>query len=398
MYDVLVIGSGPGGAAAAYGLARRGQHVLMLDKQAFPRSKTCGDGLTPRAQAQLAAMEIDPLTLPESHRTTHVAVVGPDGAQVRMPLPALAPWPGSIVMVPRLVLDAAIRERAIAAGVETRQVRVAAVRPDADGVSVSGDAAGAPFTARARMAILATGAHTSLLQQTRLRRRPSPVALAARAYVDHLDQLESDTVQFHFDCVPLPGYGWVFPLSASRANVGLGAFPCGWPWARRQHPVPPKRAFAAFIHSPRLRAMFARATIAPMYGFPIRMDFPTAATAGPRLLCVGEAAGLVNPMTGDGIDFALESGLLAADLIATAFADAARMAHVHRTYADALRQRFAGFFRLCAMLGQVMQYPALLNRLVHNAARHPGRMSTLMEMVLGPLPPGRYFARHVRGG
>ena len=205
-------------------------------------------------------------------------------------------------------------------------------------------------------------------------------------------------VQFHFDSVPLPGYGWVFPLSATSANVGLGAFPCGWLWSRRQHPIPPKRAFPAFIQSPRLRAMFAHATIAPIYGFPIRMDFLTSTTAGPRLLCVGEAAGLVNPLTGDGIDFALESGLLAAELINAAFAGTARMAHVHHAYAAALRQRFARFFRLCAMLQQVLQYPALLNRLVHNAARHPDRMTALMEVVLGPLPPGAYLAQRLRGG
>ena len=185
MYDVLVVGSGPG-AAAAYGLAQLGQHVLMLDKQAFPRNKTCGDGLTPRAQAQLATMGIVPHTLAASHCTTQVAVVAPNGAQVHMPLPSLAPWPSSIVMVPRLILDAAIRDRAIAAGVETRQVRVDAVHSDADRVSVSGDAAGSTFTARARMAILATGAHISLLQHAQVR-WPSPMALAARTYVDQLD-------------------------------------------------------------------------------------------------------------------------------------------------------------------------------------------------------------------
>jgi flavin-dependent dehydrogenase len=205
--------------------------------------------------------------------------------------------------------------------------------------------------------------------------------VAARAYFEQV-QSSPDRTRFYFAGVPLPGYGWVFPLPGGAANIGAGFLRKGR-FAERM-PATPTAAFERFIQWPALRSMLAQARqVGPVKGFPLRIDFATAPTYGERVLLVGEAAGLVNPLTGEGIDYALKSGKIAAHHLIEMFAAGdfapARLA----AYDQALRREFQAIFRFCLRMQSFLPYRSLLNRLVKGAARQPELRTLLIKIVLG---------------
>jgi flavin-dependent dehydrogenase len=284
--------------------------------------------------------------------------------------------------VPRLTLDDAIRRQAIAQGVKFEsQVRVSAVTPGDNKVIVSGKRQSRPFTAQARMAIVATGASIPLLQQMGLIKKIPTVALAARAYFEDVKGL-TDRMQLSFAGVPLPGYGWIFPLPDGAANIGAGIFP--WGWARHWLPNNARQAFDSFIETPLLQDMLAGARqVGPVKGYPLRMDFLTAPTYGERALLVGEAAGLVNPLTGEGIDYALESGKVAAEFLFNLFAAGNLSRQNLAEYDRLLRQRFQRLFRLCSLTRDLFVNSLLINSMVSAAARRPDLKMALIKIAFG---------------
>jgi len=381
-HDVVIIGAGPGGSAAAHYLAQQGLDILLLDKASFPRDKTCGDGLTPRALGMLDDMGLLNELLRLGWRINEMAIIAPKGHSVSAPLPRQKSWPDYALIIPRLILDERIRQRALASGAAFESpVRVTEIVPEPQGLLVKGEQRDREVNVRARMAIIATGASSKLLLRTGILKQMPPVALVARAYYEGLTGL-TDRVDLRFDGVPLPGYGWVFPLSNSSANIGAGYLPgARLPWRRfgvRRAP------FDSFVAHPPLRALLAGGQrVGPIKGYPLRTDFASAPTFGERVLLVGEAAGLVNPLTGEGIDYALESGKLAAEHVLRMFAagDFARAQFV--AYDQLLRQRYQRLFLFCNRVQVLFGSAFGLNRAVSAAARYPHLKLLLINIGLG---------------
>ena len=421
-HDVVVVGAGPGGSAAAYALAARGARALLLDKAEFPREKVCGDGLTPRAVAALHDIGVLERILPFAQPVSEVEVTAPDGAGVKATVPAPAAHssglssgtaqPPAMLVVPRLYLDEAVRRRAVEAGASFEGgVDVEDIVREDGGVTVRARRGGRPATYRARLAVVATGASIVLPRRLGALSRPPAMMLAARTYVARRGETGEEgadgdraavrdprrprraapRVEIRFAGVPLPGYGWVFPTSPSAANVGVGFF------ARRRGQVPAARAacerfLATLEHT---GALEGRRGTESIRSYPLRVDFPASPVRADRVLFAGEAAGLVNPLTGEGIDYALESGGIAAahaaaflagrDLSPRGF-DAAASA-----YERALRSRFERLFTLCRVVRDISAHPAILNRLVRVAGRRDDLTAGLINLVLGnrePLRPG----------
>jgi len=382
MHDVVIVGAGPGGSAAAYYLAKQGLDVLLLDKADFPRDKTCGDGLTPRALTVLEDMELLSELLPVGCRLNRVEVASAAGQTVTAPFPGKNGRPGYTLIVPRFTLDDILRRHAITHGAQFQsQVRVTGVTANGKGVEVTGKHPGGSFSATARVAIMATGASVPLLQQMGLLKKMPVVALAARAYFEEVKGL-SDAMQLSFAGVPLPGYGWVFPLPHGAANIGAGIFP--WGWAGRWLSRNTRQAFDSFIQTPQLREMLAGARqVGQVKGYPLRMDFLTAPTYAERTLLVGEAAGLVNPLTGEGIDYALESGKVAAEHVLRLFASADFSLPRLADYDRLLRQRFQRLFRVCSLTRDLFVNPLLINPMVRLAALRPDLKMVLIRIAFG---------------
>lgn len=380
-HDVVIVGAGPGGSATAFYLAQHGLDVLLLDKFDFPRDKTCGDGMTPRALHVLAEMGILKELEAVGQRLNRLEIFAPWGHAVGAALPQIGDWPDYTLVVPRFVLDDVIRRRALAAGASFQgQVHVTQIERSDTGVVVRAERRGQTQSFRGRMAVIATGASPKLLLTTGILKHTPALMVAARAYFE--DMAAPDTMHLRFDGVPLPGYGWVFPLSATSANIGAGFFRT--PWAARWMPDTPKIAFDRFIQIPPLKAMLKGARqVGPVKGYPLRVDFASAPTYGDQMLLVGEAAGLVNPLTGEGIDYALESGRLAAGHLLAMFESGDFSPARHAEYDQRLRARFQRLFVFCNRVRAVCLNPPLLNLLVTAAGLRPRLKMRLIHAVLG---------------
>ena len=380
--DVVVIGAGPGGAAAAHYLALRRADVLLVDRAHFPRDKTCGDGLTPRAINVLDDMGLLPGLLATGQRVDRVEIVAPGGAAVRAAVAGRAGGAAYALVVPRRRLDDAIRARAVASGAAWRGgLEVLAVKPDRGGVAIEARDADGPVALEARAAVIATGASVGLLRRSGLLAGAPDMLVAARAYFEG-GEIPADRLQLRFDGVPLPGYGWVFPVSATAANVGAGYFAPAW--RRRWRRITARAAFDAFVAGPALRVALGRARmIGPVQGYPLRVDFATASTVAERVLVVGEAAGLVNPLTGEGIDYALESGRLAGEHLADLLAAGDLSRDALGAYDQALRARFQRLFAFCAGVRGWLVHRAPLDVLVRMARHRADLREALVEIVLG---------------
>ena len=389
-YDAIVVGAGPAGSSAAYALARYRARVLLLDKAAFPREKVCGDGLTPRAVAALDEMGVLERVRPAGQQVAGIEVIAPDGTGVTAAVPAPA-----MLVVPRLHLDEAIRVRAVEAGASFEAgVEVEDIERRDGRVVVRGRGEGAPIMYRARLAIIATGAAMTLPRRLAgLPRRPA-MMLAARTYVARRSTGggivggRTPRAEIRFAGVPLPGYGWVFPTSAVTANAGVGFFAL-----RRRRDAPRARpACERFLET--LREAGAAADAAParaIRSYPLRIDFPASPVRADGVLFAGEAAGLVNPLTGEGIDYALESGRLAAEHAASFLAGTDHSPRAFdaaaAVYERELRRRFGRLFAFGRALRGLAAQPAVLNRFVRVAARRDDLRAAFINMVLGNREP-----------
>jgi menaquinone-9 beta-reductase len=389
VHDAIVVGAGPGGSAAAHFLAARGLDALLLDRADFPRDKTCGDGLTPRALRVLDNMRILDEVAAAGCPVAAYEVVAPNGRSTR----ATIPNAGALV-VPRFILDEMILRRAIQSGATFRPkvtiTRLEASQNGVDAHTASGD------IVHGRVAVIATGAATAVLKQSGILARQPRSMLAARAYFES-ERGIAPVFQLSFRAAPMPGYGWVFPVEDKRANIGVGYLP------HRASP-PTAVAFQRFVDS-----LAGVRQLSPFKGYPIRVDFLHAPTFGQRTLLIGEAAGLVNPLTGEGIDYALESGQIAAEHVVRGLTSGVYEVW-HTDYDRLLRARFQKIFRFSEWIRDWYCKPALLNLLVPMANRRPELRQLLANIVLGEREPrgygpvtmaarlAVYLARHRGGG
>jgi len=401
-YDAVIVGAGPGGSATAHYLAREGFNVLLLDKFNFPRDKTCGDGLTPRALRVLDDMGILNAVQQVGCRLDRVEFVAPKGHAAAAGIPKKEQGCDYVLVAPRFVLDNIILERALESGAQFRSpVRVTGVAQEENGMVVTGEQGNKALAFRARIVILAVGANTKLLLRMGLLKKMPQMTLCARTYYDGITSV-IDAIQCRLDGVPLPGYGWIFPLSATSANVGIGMFPAGL--AKRWMPKTAHAAFDAFVQSPSLRRLLAGARrTGPIKGFPLRVDFARSPTFGERTMLVGEAAGLVNPVTGEGIDYALESGKMAAAHVSHMFTMGDFSVKQLMTYDNMLRQHYQRLFVLCDQLRMLYLNPLILNQVVRAVGRDNELMTLLLNIAIDNqdaykgLAP-RTIARVILGG
>ncbi len=380
MHDVAVVGAGPGGSATAHYLAQRGLKVLLLDKANFPRDKTCGDGLTPRAVGVLQDMGLTDELRRIGHVIKRFEVFAPNRQSTRDVITVHDGLPDYSLVVPRLLLDDRVRQRAVKSGAEfVADAQVIHVQHSNGHVELTIDRNGKRQTEYARIAVIATGANTRLLLSLGILTQQPNVMVASRAYFEGVQGL-SDIWTLRFDDVPMPGYGWIFPTGVETANIGVGYFKEG----RNASAAQP---FAQFLKSSPMRDMLVRARqVGPVKGYPLRDDFLMSPTFAERILVVGEAAGLVNPLTGEGIDYALESGRIAAHHIGQMFEHGDFSPPRHRAYDSALHDHFQALFEFCIKVRALCLRPFVLNALVRVANQRADLRARLVSVVLGGAP------------
>lgn len=341
-HKVIIVGAGPAGSAAAYYLARNGIDVLLIDKSDFPRDKTCGDGLTPRAVGVLGELGILKRIEQLAHRVNGVEFISHKGKRITASAETKSLYPDYLLVIPRLSLDKILLRQAIDNGAKFMGgSRVIGVEDKQGSAQVTVQHGAALSAYRAPAVLMATGASTGLLRAVGLlEKKPYQPMLAVRAYYENVSDL-TDHAQVHFFDQKLPGYGWVFPISASAANIGVGL----WQIDAAKEKSSLRGFMESFLNKPLLKQMLSQATqIGVTKSYPLRANFLATAAVRGRVLAIGEAAGLVNPLTGDGIDFALESGKLAAEFLIGQFTRGELKPESFVQYDKILRKRYQSKF------------------------------------------------------
>jgi menaquinone-9 beta-reductase len=339
-WDVAVAGAGPAGSIAALVLARAGARVALADKAAFPRDKACGDLIGPRGVRLLEDLG---LTVPDAGTGSDLLVVGPSLRRLKLPAFSGHSYADHGMVVPRRVLDAALRDAAIAAGAVPVRARISAVDTGSDGSvrALVGDGTrlAADFVIGADGALSKVATLTGLLDQA--------AALWGFAIRGYLPAHVPLPLLVLLDARPwrvYPGYGWLFPGAAGQANIGIG--------------VGLGRQRAAASLRPdldRLVALLRRhgdvgqqAAPGPVMGGWLRMGGTGTPPAARNVLLAGDAAGLINPLQGEGIAPAMVSARAAAEAI---IADPGRAG---QRYTEALHDLMDRYMTGAAALQEAM--------------------------------------------
>jgi flavin-dependent dehydrogenase len=433
MVEVLIAGAGPAGAAAAILLARAGVRVLLVDRARFPREKLCGDTLNPGALRILERLGVRPAIDARGLALRGMLLTGPSGVQVR------GLYGGSFVgrALTRRDLDVMLVQAAVAAGVQFQE-EVRVIEPLVDeeaGQPVGRGAVLAPRDGRrlrvpAALTMAADGRRSALAFALGLARQPAhPRRWVIGGYfegVAGLDDSSSSSGSSGSEGMPPPGADFAGshtaagPIPSTRAREerhaaggprvsapaggGAGAGALGEMHIRADHYIgvaplpgglvnvclvsephearegfrePAKLLLARLAADPQLRDRFARARLAApvtMLG-PLAVDAPIAGTRG--LLLAGDAAGFVDPMTGDGLRFALRGGELAAD-VARHFLDAPEHTW-HETLTHRRTQEFANKQRFNRTIRALISSPSAVRLAGRAAAITPGLLRQLIS-------------------
>ena len=379
--DVLVVGAGPAGSAAAQWLARAGRDVLLIDQHAFPRDKVCGDGLIADALRALDRLGVKAEVLAEAWPSPTLGCIGPRGGRIDVP--------GSLAVLPRKRLDEIVCRAAVAAGARMfAPLRFLA--PLREGERVVGaelEHGGAVRTVRADWLLLATGAQPQATLAAGLCERRAPSGIALRGYIRNpamTARIASLEVVWHKRLSP--GYGWIFPCGGDLFNIGVGVAQDGagdGKPGRAASQLNLREAFAAFqsLHAPARALVEGGRWQGPpgeaLKGAPLRCSLQGTRFEAPGVLVCGEAAGSTYALTGEGIGKAMETALLAAEAI---LGDAAGEAAVRADY----RARIAALqprFELYAQAHRAVAHPWLVDLLVWSAQRSPRRLQRLAGVL-----------------
>ncbi|WP_410665343.1 geranylgeranyl reductase family protein [Amycolatopsis sp. lyj-84] len=351
-WDLVIVGAGPAGSSAAIAALRAAPaaRVLMLDTAGFPRDKVCGDGVAPHAMDVLAGLGIAVAGLSaDTEPVTALHLTSPEGVQAKRDFRRPA------AVIPRALFDARLVHAALDAGVVLRRHRVRALVQNDDQVLIDG-------TIRARTVIGADGAESVVRRQCGAgHAQAGTVAIALRGYTGS-EPWPAGEQRLVMAAAHWPAYAWVFPIGDGTANVGYGEL---------IRATPPSRAeLTARLHTllPDLPPLALRG-----HRLPLSPGRPRVAHG--RVLLAGDAASLINPLTGEGIYYAVLSGALAGT--------AATRPEPAHAYRRALRHRLGRHFRHTDLLARCTRRSWLVDIATAAARDNRHAFDSLVEIGLG---------------
>lgn len=372
--EILIIGAGPAGCAAASLLARSGRQVVLADQHGLGRDKVCGDGLIPDAHAALARLGLLDAVMARAKTLSHASFTGPRGGRLDVA--------GQLAVLPRRELDAMLNRHAQAQGAQF----ISPARFEAPLLDAAGRVVGArlkraegSFEIRADWVLLATGANPAALVAAGVCERHTPSGVALRGYVEApqlVDKIRS--LEVVWSKALRPGYGWIFPAPEGRFNIGVGVADShndlGGRGRKKDYNL--RGLFDAFVglYEPAALLMREGRLLGELKGAPLRCTLAGARWSRPGMLVIGEAAGSTYSLTGEGIGKALETGLLAAEAVLAGTEGAEARYEQQMT---ALKPKFDLYQRA----NRINAHPWLADLLIWRGQRSP-RLMRRMEGVL----------------
>lgn len=386
--DVLIVGAGPAGSAAAITLAGAGFDVVLIDQQAFPRDKICGDGLIPDAHHALRRLGMLDAVLARARSVRHVAVIGPRGGRIDVP--------GTLAVLPRRELDAMLCQEAVEAGARMHApVRFIGLLEEDQGAGEVGTrrvvgatvrAGDATREVRATWVLIASGAPPQALMASGMCERRTPTGVALRGYVKNLAMVDHIT---ELEVVWHPrmrhGYGWIFPGPDGVFNIGVGvahSHAIGGDSGQSMQDINLRTMFDEFtrVHRAAGDLLAGGEWVGELKGAPLRCSLRGGKLSRPGLMVTGEAAGSTYAFTGEGIGKALETGLAAADVLIQARHDQQPEAQVRTTYEQKVRA-LAPRYEMYDKANIVNMHPWLVDLVVWSAKRSPSRLRRMTGLL-----------------
>ena len=364
--DVLIVGAGPAGSAAALTLARAGLDVLLIDQHTFPRDKVCGDGLIPDAHQALRELGVLDEVMQVAQPVHHVRCVGPRGGQLDVP--------GEMAVLPRRLLDDIVCRAAVAAGARMHApVRFQApLERDGRVIGARVQHGDTQRELHASWVLLASGAVPQALLAAGMAERQAPSGVGLRGHIRHpglSDRVQGLEIVWHRALSP--GYGWIFPCGDGVFNIGVGLTD-GVDGQRAKGKLNLRQIYQRFteVH-PLAHELVTHGTpLGELKGAPLRFSLEGARFSRPGLLVCGEAAGSTYSFTGEGIGKALQTGILAARTLIDArqqsMDDAATRTH-YEAQLRALQPRY----QMYRKANWVNRQPWLADLVIWRAKRSP---------------------------
>ena len=314
-FDVVVVGAGPAGSATAYNLATSGVNVVLMDRCTLPRDKVCGDGIAPRAVRNLYRMGLQERLDGRFNKFHGFIFAGAGRSIVKNPIPPTPRYPDHGYIIRRIDLDKILIDRAREGGAEVWEgCRVTG--PIVEGGRVTGVKAvrgGEELEVSAGVVVGADGAHSTLGRAMGLLDNdPHYLGISLRQYFEGVTDI-GDYLEVYPEAAIYPGSGWVFQVTDSVANVGVGAML----YHINRDKINLHRFMETFVrNTPHAAPKLAGARpISPVRGALLRVGLGGSLVECPGMILVGDAASMTNPVSGEGITYALETGEMAADHI-----------------------------------------------------------------------------------
>jgi geranylgeranyl reductase family protein len=396
LYDVLIVGGGPSGSACAYWLAEAGWDVVVVEKKQFPREKTCGDGLTPRAVRQLADIGVED-AMTGAHRFYGLRSVA-YGRSLDLRWPEVPGFPNYGYTITRHDLDALVADRAAKAGAKVLQHTEALEPLDATppgdpgslagcaGAVVSSGPDSSPTELRARYVVVADGANSRFGRALGTARdREYPQGMALRGYY-RSDRHDEDLIESHLDIRDngevVPGYGWIFPLGDGRVNVGVGLLSTD----RRWKGLNTSRLMDAFVaQAPKSWGLSPETSCGPPTGGRLPMGLGVGPRTGVNTVVVGDAGGLINPFNGEGIAYGYETGRLAAAFLGEALSGGGTQSIA--AYERRLDEIYGTYYRVGRAFVRLISDPRRMQRCVGIGMHSQWFMAQLLRIMANLMRP-----------
>ena len=365
--DVIVVGAGPAGSATAFHLAKQGLNVTLFEKTSFPREKVCGDGLTPRAVKQILDMGIEPTKENGWLRNKGLRVIG-GGHRLELNWPDVDGFPNYGLVRTRADFDELLARTAQKQGVNLfEKTRVTGPIFDSTsgkviGVNIKKDD-GNQEQHFAPVVVASDGVSSRMALALGLERRDDrPMGVAVRTYYKSKrsddDYLES-WPELRDQNKLLPGYGWIFGMGDGTSNVGLGILDSSPVFQSIDYKDLLKRWLD---QTPEEWGFRDQNMTQPVRGAALPMGFNRQPHYAKGMILVGDSGGMVNPFNGEGIAYAMETGQVAADVIAKSLkakTEFEREKQLHQ-YPIVLKDRLGGYYTLGRVFVKLIGNPQIM--------------------------------------